>query len=106
MEVSRRQRNSSRNQTTLYYTSLKSGSDLSSDLFQEGENLILLDSISYGSASITNPLVIGSSSISQNETFATAVSVEANIKGSAANIQEGVYFLRVNEFSKKFLIID
>ena len=76
---------SDRNQTTLYYTPTKSGSDLSTDLFEEGENLLLLESISYGNTTI-----------SQNQSFASAISLEANIKGSAANIQEGVYFLRGN----------
>ena len=70
---------------TLYFTIIKSGSDLSTGDFIEGENLILLDSLSYGNAVI-----------SSNQGFARAVSVDCNINGSAANIQEGVYFLRGN----------
>ena len=73
------------NLTTLYYTPIKSGSDLSTSQFEDGENLILLDSITYGNTTI-----------SADQGFATAVSIESNISGSAANIQEGVYFLRGN----------
>jgi len=70
---------------TLYFTIIKSGSNFENGNFTEGENLILLESISYGNTAI-----------SANQGFAKAVSVEANITGSAANIQEGVYFLRGN----------
>jgi CBS domain-containing protein len=70
---------------TLYFTITKSGSDLSTGDFIEGENLILLDSLSYGNTVI-----------SANQGFARAISVDCNITGSAANIQEGVYFLRGN----------
>ena len=68
---------------TLYFTITKSGSDLSTGDFVEGENLILLDSLSYGNTVI-----------SANQGFARAVSADCNITGSAANIQEGVYFLK------------
>ena len=70
---------------TLYFTITKSGSDLSTGDFIDGENLILLESLSYGNTVI-----------SANQGFARAVSVDCNITGSAANIQEGVYFLRGN----------
>ena len=70
---------------TLYYTSLKSGTDLETTLFTDGEDLILLESITYGNTTI-----------SASQSFATAISLEANISGSAANIQEGVYFVRGN----------
>jgi len=70
---------------TLYFTIIKSGSNFENGNFIEGENLVLLETISYGNTVI-----------STNQGFARAVSVEANITGSAANIQEGVYFLRGN----------
>ena len=70
---------------TLYFTIIKSGTNFENGDFTEGENLVLLESISYGNTVI-----------SANQGFAKAVSVEANITGSAANIQEGVYFLRGN----------
>lgn len=76
---------SERNLNTLYFTIIKSGSNFSSGDFVEGENLILLDSLSYGNTVI-----------STNQGFARVVSNNANIVGSAANIQEGVYFLRGN----------
>ena len=76
---------SRRGLTTLYYTILKSGTDLETSIFTDGEDLILLESITYGNTTI-----------SSSQSFATAVSVESNISGSAANIQEGVYFLRGN----------
>ena len=70
---------------TLYFSITKSGVDYSSGDFIEGENLILLDSLSYGNTSI--PV---------NQGFARALSTNCNITGSAANIQDGVYFLRGN----------
>ena len=70
---------------TLYFTITKSGSDLTTGDFIEGENLILLDSLSYGNTSI-----------SANQGFARTLPSNCNITGSAANIQEGVYFLRGN----------
>ena len=76
---------SERNLFTLYFNVTKSGSDFSTGLFQDGETLILLETISYGNTTI-----------SANQGFANTVSVESNIQGSAANIQSGVYFLRGN----------
>lgn len=70
---------------TLYFTIIKSGTNFENGNFTEGENLVLLETISYGNTVI-----------SANQGFARAVSVEANVTGSAANIQEGVYFLRGN----------
>ena len=76
---------SERNQFTLYYTIIKSGIDNSASSFDDGENLTLLETLSYGNTVI-----------SSGQGFARTVSVESNIAGSAANIQEGVYFLRGN----------
>jgi hypothetical protein len=73
------------NLDTLYFSITKSGNDLETGDFIEGENLVLLESLSYGNTII-----------SANQGFARAISNNANITGSAANIQEGVYFLRGN----------
>ena len=87
---------SDRGITTLYYSTLKSGTDQAGSNFEDGENLILLNSISYGETETDNPLVVGSNTIAANAPFAVAISTGANVSGSAANIQEGVYFLRGN----------
>lgn len=76
---------SERNLFTLYFNVVKSGSDFATGAFQDGETLILLETLSYGNTTI-----------SANQGFANAISVESNIQGSAANIQSGVYFLRGN----------
>jgi len=76
---------SERSLYTLYLNITKSGNDFSTGLFEDGETLLLLDTLSYGNTTI-----------SANQGFANAVSVESNIEGSAANIQSGVYFLRGN----------
>ena len=70
---------------TLYFTITKSGTDFESGDFVEGENLVLLESLSYGNTVI-----------SANQSFAVTSPVDCNITGSAANIQDGVYFLRGN----------
>jgi len=80
-----RSRDSERSLDTLYFTITKSGTNFSTGDFVEGENLILLDNLSYGNTVI-----------STNQGFASVISNNANIVGSAANIQEGVYFLRGN----------
>jgi CBS domain-containing protein len=76
---------SERSLYTLYLSVLKSGSDFSAGSFEDGETLVLLETLTYGNTTI-----------SANQGFANAVSVECNIQGSAANIQSGVYFLRGN----------
>ena len=70
---------------TLYFTITKSGTDFESGDFVDGENLVLLESLSYGNTVI-----------SANQSFATTSPLDCNITGSAANIQDGVYFLRGN----------
>lgn len=76
---------SERSSFTLYFNVTKSGSDFKTGLFEDGETLLLLETLTYGNTTI-----------SSNQGFANAKAVESNIKGAAANIQSGVYFLRGN----------
>lgn len=69
---------------TLYvkYQS-SSENDFSTSTFVDGENLVLLDDLTY-SLSV----------IRENSTFATTVVVDSVGSGSAAKIEQGVYFIR------------
>jgi hypothetical protein len=76
---------SERKNYTLYikYTSA-SEKDFVTNKFQDGENLIVLKNVEYSS----------SSTLRENSTFATTILSGATATGSAAKIQQGVYFIR------------
>lgn len=75
----------SENGTYTLYVKYQSSSEnnFSTSTFIDGENLISLDNIDYGV-----------SVIRQNSTFATTLVSNSFGSGSAAKIQEGVYFIR------------
>ena len=68
---------------TVFVTYIDSGDSTASSTFDVDETLIIEQSITYGNTTIT----AGSS-------FASTVSVDATAVGSAANIADGVYFVR------------
>jgi len=74
---------SDRGTNTIYIKYSKSGSDFATETFEDGENLVALSDIEYGLSRIT-----------ANNPFATCIPSEATSIGSAAAIQEGVYFIR------------
>lgn len=75
---------SENNNYTLYikYTS-SSDTDFVTQTFLDGENLITLEDISYSLGSIR-----------ENTSFATTIISNSTAVGSAAKIEEGVYFIR------------
>ena len=88
---------SERGNFTLYvkYRS-SSESDFSTNTFVDGENLITLDTIDYDL-----------SSIREESSFATTIVSDATAVGSAAKIEEGVYFIRgffVDVFPQKIIL--
>jgi len=68
---------------TLYVKYNSSGSDGSTRVFQNGENLITLSDITYASTSID-----------ANNTFARCIVSDSTKTGSSASISEGVFFIR------------
>ena len=75
---------SDNNNYTLYVKYQSSGEgDFATSVFQDGEDLVSVETIDYG---------IGS--IRQDSTFATCIINNASATGSAAKIENGVYFLR------------
>ena len=68
---------------TIFVTYTDSGNDESVVFFTINESLIIEESITYGNTTIT-----------ANSLIATTVSTDATAVGSAAEISEGVYFLR------------
>ena len=74
---------SDRGHNTLYVKYSKSGNDFTTNVFNDGENLITSTDIEYGISRII-----------ANNPFATAIALNAASIGSAATIQEGVYFIR------------
>ena len=68
---------------TIFVTYTDSGNDESVVFFTTNEALIIEESITYGNTTIT-----------ANSLIATTVSTDATAVGSAAEIAEGVYFLR------------
>ena len=75
--------NSERGNNTLYIKYKKSGSDFTTETFQDGENLIALTDIEYGISRIVS-----------NNPFAVCIASNATSTGSSASIQEGVFFIR------------
>ena len=74
---------SDRGHNTLYVKYTKSGNDFVSNSFNDGENLITSSDIEYGISRVV-----------ANNPFATTIALGAASIGSAATIQEGVYFIR------------
>ena len=68
---------------TIFVTYTDSGNDESVVFFTTNESLIIEESITYGNTTIT-----------ANSPIATTVSTDATAVGSAAEIADGVYFLR------------
>jgi len=75
--------NSDRGTNTLYVKYSRSGNDFSKEVFDDGENLISSTDIEFGI-----------SRISANNPFASCISSGATSTGSAAAVEEGVYFIR------------
>ena len=71
------------NDTTLYIKYEKTSDDYQSDTFLDGENLITLSDITYGTTTI-----------SSGSDFATAINSNASNVGSAFAITRGVWFVR------------
>ena len=74
---------SERGHNTLYVKYSKSGNDFATNVFNDGENLIASTDIEYGISRVI-----------ANNPFATAIALNATSIGSAATVQEGVYFIR------------
>ena len=74
---------SERGHNTLYVKYSKSGNDFATNVFNDGENLITSSDIEYGISRVI-----------ANNPFATAIALNATSIGSAATVQEGVYFIR------------
>ena len=68
----------------LYIDYENSGNNFSDNLFSDGENLITLDSITFGLSNI----------ISEGEEFGKTINSNSTNTGSAVFISEGVYFIR------------
>ena len=78
---------SERNNFTLYLKYLESGGDnLTVKRFQDGEILLLLDSVSYGEKL--------KFTIQENQGFANTISVNSTSEASAVSISEGICFVR------------
>ena len=68
---------------TLYVKYIESDLNLEFTSFSDGENLILLDTITFGT-----------STISSGETFSTTIQLNSTAIGSAVFISDGIYFIR------------
>ena len=88
---------SERGHNTLYVKYSKSGNDFTTNVFNDGENLITSSDIEYGISRVIS-----------NNPFATTLALNAASIGSAATIQEGVYFIRgyFVKVSSQTVIID
>ena len=82
---------------TIYVKYGESGEDAEVDTFQDGEQLFASENVTYGNTTI-----------SAGTAFASLISQEATSTGSAAFIDNGVYFIRGTfvEVSKQTLILD
>ena len=92
---------SERGNYTLYLKYLESGGEnLNIKRFQDGETLVALDLISYGSNL--------KFTIQANQGFANTISVNSTSEGSAVSISEGVCFVRgiFANIKKQTLILD
>jgi hypothetical protein len=82
---------------TIYVKYGESGEDAEVDIFQDGEQLFASENVTYGNTTI-----------SAGTAFASLISQDAISTGSAAFIDNGVYFIRGTfvEVSKQTLILD
>jgi hypothetical protein len=82
---------------TIYVKYGESGDDAEVDTFQDGEQLFASENVTYGNTTIT-----------AGTAFASLISEDAISTGSAAFIDNGVYFIRGTfvEVSKQTLILD
>ena len=82
---------------TIYVKYSQAGDDSETTVFEDGEALFADDNVSYGSITIPS-----------GTTFATTISLDATATGSAASIDNGVYFVRgfFVDVSKETLILD
>ena len=82
---------------TIYVKYGESGEDAETDVFQDGEQLFASENVTYGNTTI-----------SAGTAFASLISQDATSTGSAAFIDNGVYFIRGTfvEVSKQTLILD
>ncbi|AOV62054.1 virulence-associated structural protein [Synechococcus phage S-CAM7] len=82
---------------TIFVTYTDSGNDDTTVFFTTNESLLLDQAIVYGNTTIT-----------ANSIFATTVSTDATAVGSAAEIAEGVYFLRGTfvQVSKSSIVLE
>ena len=82
---------------TIYVKYKESGDDAEVDTFQDGEQLFASENVTYGNTTIN-----------AGTAFASLISQDATSIGSAAFIDNGVYFIRGTfvEVSKQTLILD
>ena len=82
---------------TIYVKYSQAGSDSETSVFQDGESLIASENVTYGSITIPS-----------GTSFASLISLNATATGSAASIDNGVYFVRgfFVDVSKQTLILD
>lgn len=82
---------------TIYVKYGESGEDAEVDTFQDGEQLFASENVTYGNTTIN-----------AGTAFASLISQDATSTGSAAFIDNGVYFIRGTfvEVSKQTLILD
>jgi hypothetical protein len=82
---------------TIYVKYGESGDNAETDVFQDGEQLFASENVTYGNTTIA-----------AGTAFASLISQDATFVGSAASIDNGVYFIRGTfvEVSKQTLILD
>ena len=74
---------SERGHNTLYLKYVKAGKDFTTNVFNDGENLVTKTDIEYGISRVI-----------ANNPFATTISTNASSIGSAVSVSKGVYFTR------------
>ena len=82
---------------TIYVKYTQAGNDSETTVFQDGEPLIANENVQYGSITIPS-----------GTSFASLISLDATAVGSAASIDDGVYFVRgfFVDVNKETLILD
>jgi hypothetical protein len=82
---------------TLYVKYIDSDNDFNINPFQDGELLVSSESIVYGNTTIVS-----------GTPFASLISIDATSTGSAASIDDGIYFVRGTfaKVSKQTIILD
>ena len=82
---------------TIYVKYTQAGNDSETTAFQDGEPLIADENVTYGSITIPS-----------GTSFASLISLDATATGSAASIDNGVFFVRgfFVDVSKETLILD